>query len=151
MRVTDMNDVIFTVCCTVVAIELLSFLVGDDSAFKTVCSLAVVLLIISSFIAVAEEVNLDVDLKIEQDLLTNEMYLSEAQGILRDQVDKALASSGVYNTKTEIILSMDDNNEVSVEVLKIGVKYSADIERAGIVAENMFSGMVKTEVYLTDD
>lgn len=148
---TDMNEIIFTACCTVAAIELLSFLVGDDGAFKTVCSLAVVLLIISSFIAVAEEVNLDVDLKIEQDLLTNEMYLSEAQGILRDQVDKALASSGVYNTKTEIILSMDDNNEVSVEVLKIGVKYSADIERAGIVAENMFSGMVKTEVYLTDD
>ena len=150
MRVTDMNDVIFTVCCTVVAIELLSFLVGDDRAFKTVCSLAVVLLIISSFVAVAEEVNFDVDLKIDQDLSTNELYLSEAQGILRDQVDKALASVGVYDSKTEIILSMDDNNDVSVEVLKIGVKYSADIERAGIVAGNMFSGMVKTEVYLTD-
>ena len=146
-----MNEIIFTACCTVAAIELLSFLVGDDGAFKTVCSLAVVLLIISSFIAVAEEVNFDVDLKIDQDLSTNELYLSEAQGILRDQVDTALASVGVYNSKTEIILSMDDNNEVSVEVLKIGVKYSADIERAGIVAENMFSGMVKTEVYLTDD
>ena len=147
---TDMNEIIFTACCTVAAIELLSFLVGDDGAFKTVCSLAVVLLIISSFIAVAEEVNLDVDLKIEQDLSTNELYLSEAQGILRDQVDTALASVGVYNSKTEIILSMDDNNEVSVEVLKIGVNYSTDIERAKIVAENMFSGMVKTEVYLAD-
>ena len=146
-----MNEIIFTACCTVAAIELLSFLVGDDGAFKTVCSLAVVLLIISSFIAVAEEVNLDVDLKIDQDLSTNELYLSEAQGILRDQVDTALASVGVYNSKTEIILSMDDNNEVSVEVLKIGVNYSTDIERAKIVAENMFSGMVKTEVYLTDD
>lgn len=146
-----MNEIIFTACCTVAAIELLSFLVGDDGAFKTVCSLAVVLLIISSFIAVAEEVNFDVDLKIDQDLSTNELYLSEAQGILRDQVDTALASVGVYNSKTEIILSMDDNNEVSVEVLKIGVNYSTDIERAKIVAENMFSGMVKTEVYLTDD
>ena len=150
MRVTDMNDVIFTVCCTVVAIELLSFLVGDDSAFKTVCSLAVVLLIISSFIAVAEEVSFDVDLKIDQDLSTNELYLSETQRILKQQVDTALASVGVYDSKTEIILSMDDNNEVTVEVLKIGVKYSADIERAGIVAGNMFSGMVKTEVYLAD-
>ena len=145
-----MNEIIFTACCTVAAIELLSFLVGDDGAFKTVCSLAVVLLIISSFIAVAEEVNFDVDLKIDQDLSTNELYLSEAQGILRDQVDTALASVGVYNSKTEIILSMDDNNEVSVEVLKIGVNYSTDIERAKIVAENMFSGMVKTEVYLAD-
>ena len=145
-----MNEIIFTACCTVAAIELLSFLVGDDGAFKTVCSLAVVLLIISSFIAVAEEVNFDVDLKIDQDLSTNELYLSEAQGILRDQVDTALASVGVYDSKTEIILSMDDNNDVSVKVLKIGVKYSADIERAKIVAENMFSGMVKTEVYLAD-
>lgn len=147
---TDMNDVIFTVCCTVVAIELLSFLVGDDSAFKTVCSLTVVLLIVSSFILVAEELKFDIDLNTENDLSVNELYISETQSILKQQVDTALASVGVYDSKTEIILSMDDNNDVSVNVLKIGVKYSADIERVGIIAENMFSGMVKTEVYLAD-
>lgn len=142
-----MNEIVFTVCCTVAAIELLSYLAGDERSFKTVCGLALTLMILSSFISLAEDINLGISQDFLQDTSVNELYLTETERTLNNQIVTALSAGGVYDVYPELILSMDDTGEVDVAALKVGVKYRADLERAEIILDNLFSGMVKGEVY----
>ena len=146
-----MNEIIFTVCCTVAAIELLSYLAGDERSFKTVCGLAVTLLIVSSFFSITEEINPVIFQGFEQEESVNELYLSEAEKALSDQIVTALSAGGVYGVLPQVILSMDDSGSVEVAGLKVGIKHSADLERAEIILDNLFSGMVEGEVYCIDE
>lgn len=146
-----MNETIFTVFCTVAVIELLSFLAGSEGAFRTVCSLAVTLMLISSAVSVSGDVNFDFDRSFEPDIDIEESYIAETQLILSTKIKDTLASAEIYDVYPEVILSVDDNYEVKVEELKVGVSHSADLQRAKVIVQNLFSDMAETEVYVIDD
>ena len=145
-----MNEIVFTACCTVAAIELLSYLAGKERSFKTVCGLAVTLVIVSLFFSLAEEIKPGLSVSFGPKSAVNELYLTETEKVLNDQIVTALSAAGVYDVYPEVILSMDDSGEVEVTALKVGIKHQADLERAEIILDNLFSGMVKGEVYCID-
>ena len=145
-----MNEIVFTACSVFVVIETVSFLSGSEKAVKTVCSLAVVLVILTSVLAAFEEINISSWNMSQTEVAAEPLYLAETQKILEDQIHSALTAAGITDISEDVILAMDDIREVTVDSVKVGITHPADIERAKIILNELFSGSIECEVYLID-
>ncbi len=145
-----MNEIVFTACSVFVVIETVSFLSGSEKAVKTVCSLAVILVILTSVLSALDEIHISVWNESHTEVSAEPLYLAETQNILEDQIHGALAAAGITDISEEVILAMDDSYEVTVDTVKVGITHPADIERAKIILNELFSESIECEVYLID-
>ena len=144
-----MNSIVFTACTSFIAVEMISFLSGSEKTVKAVCSLAVTLIMFTAIVNAVNEFDINFDI-VPKEADIEPLYLSEAQEILKKQITDTLGAAGVYDIKPEIILTMDEDYEVLIDTVKVGVKHPSDMERTRIILREMFSDSLEGEVYLID-
>lgn len=144
-----MKEIVFTACSSFVAIELIYFISPDEKILKCVYALVYALIIVSTILTFSAYVQNDFSLDFSQsDFSTGEdnLYLNEAQLKLNSDIKGALTAAGVETADIEVLLNMDDEKNVTVEKLSVKTLYSADVGRAKIIVDKLFSGMADIEV-----
>lgn len=148
---TVVKEVAFSACMTFVLIEIIYYLTPKDGAVTFIYGLIYTLIIFSAIITVIkmdfESYDFYSDFSSDS---VYEMYMTSAEIQLTNQVVEALETIGIEVADVSPKISIDDDDNVTLESIAVKLKYFTDVERAQILLNSLFENSDVLEVTYND-
>ncbi len=83
----------------------------------------------------------------EVDEIINQIYLLEGEKELENRVIEALSIINIECVGIDAIIKINDSDEIMIEKVEVRLKYRSDIDRAEILLNELFEGLIPLEIF----
>ena len=150
----ELYALVFSVCVVLIGTEMIVRLFPEKSG-SLIHALAVLILLVvlvNGILKLQSGTSLDFDLTEtgEAESTITQSYAEKGTAILKERLSALLKSAGmdVPAANIDIWYTQDDDGVVSVERVRVRVRFATDIDRAGALLRSVLTEVIPVDVYV---
>lgn len=150
----ELYALVFSVCMVLIGTEMIVRLFPEKSG-SLIHALAVLILLVvlvNGILKLQSGASLDFDLTEtgEAESTITQSYAEKGTAILKEQLSALLKSAGmdVPAANIDIWYTQDDNGVVTVERVRVRVRFATDIDRADALLRSVLTEAIPVDVYV---
>lgn len=150
----ELYALVFSVCVVLIGTEMIVRLFPEKSG-SLIHALAVLILLVvlvNGILKLQSGTSLDFDLTEtgEAESTITQSYAEKGTAILKERLSALLKSAGmdVPAANIDIWYTQDDDGVVTVERVRIRVRFATDIDRADVLLRSVLTEVIPVDVYV---
>lgn len=150
----ELYALVFSVCVVLIGTEMIVRLFPEKSG-SLIHALAVLMLLVvlvNGILKLQSETSLDFDLTEtgEAESTITQSYAEKGTAILKERLSALLKSAGVDvpAANIDIWYTQDDDGVVTVERVRVRVRFATDIDRADALLRSVLTEAIPVDVYV---
>ena len=150
----ELYALVFSVCVVLIGTEMIVRLFPEKSG-SLIHALAVLMLLVvlvNGILKLQSGASLDFDLTEtgEAESTITQSYAEKGTAILKERLSALLKSAGmdVPAANIDIWYTQDDDGVVTVERVRVRVRFATDIDRAGALLRSVLTEVIPVDVYV---
>ena len=150
----ELYALVFSVCVVLIGTEMIVRLFPEKSG-SLIHALAVLILLVvpvNGILKLQSGTSLDFDLTEtgEDESTITQSYAEKGTAILKERLSALLKSAGmdVPAANIDIWYTQDDDGVVTVERVRVRVRFATDIDRAGALLRSVLTEVIPVDVYV---
>ena len=150
----ELYALVFSVCVVLIGTEMIMRLFPEKSG-SLIHALAVLILLVvlvNGILKLQSGTSLDFDLTEtgEAESTITQSYAEKGTAILKERLSALLKSAGmdVPAANIDIWYTQDDDGVVTVERVRVRVRFATDIDRAGALLRSVLTEVIPVDVYV---
>lgn len=147
----ELYALVFSVCMVLIGTEMIVRLFPEKSG-SLIHALAALMLLVNGILKLQSGVSLDFDLTEtgEAESTITQSYAEKGTAILKERLSALLKSAGmdVPAANIDIWYTQDDDGAVTVERVRVRVRFATDIDRADALLRSVLTEAIPVDVYV---
>lgn len=147
----ELYALVFSVCVVLIGTEMIVRLFPEKSG-SLIHALAALMLLVNGILKLQSGASLDFDLTEtgEAESAITQSYAEKGTAILKERLSALLKSAGmdVPAANINIWYTQDDDGVVTVERVRVRVRFATDIDRADALLRSVLTEAIPVDVYV---
>ena len=150
----ELYALVFSVCVVLIGTEMIVRLFPEKSGslIHALAALMVLVVLVNGILKLQSGASLDVDLTEtgEAESTITQSYAEKGTAILKERLSALLKSAGVDvpAANIDIWYTQDDDGVVTVERVRVRVRFATDIDRADALLRSVLTEAIPVDVYV---
>lgn len=150
----ELYALVFSVCVVLIGTEMIVRLFPEKggSLIHALAALMLLVVLVNGILKLQSGASLDFDLTEtgEAESTITQSYAEKGTAILKERLSALLKSAGmdVPAANIDIWYTQDDDGVVTVERVRVRVRFATDIDRAGALLRSVLTEAIPVDVYV---
>ena len=150
----ELYALVFSVCMVLIGTEMIVRLFPEKSGslIHALAALMLLVVLVNGILKLQSGVSLDFDLTEtdEAESTITQSYAEKGTAILKERLSALLKSAGmdVPAANIDIWYTQDDDGAVTVERVRVRVRFATDIDRADALLRSVLTEAIPVDVYV---
>jgi len=150
----ELYALVFSVCVVLIGTEMIVRLFPEKSGslIHALAALMLLVVLVNGILKLQSGASLDFDLTEtgEAESTITQSYAEKGTAILKERLSALLKSAGmdVPAANIDIWYTQDDDGAVTVERVRVRVRFATDIDRAGALLRSVLTEAIPVDVYV---
>lgn len=150
----ELYALVFSVCVVLIGTEMIVRLFPEKSGslIHALAALMVLVVLVNGILKLQSGASLDFDLTEtgEAESTITQSYAEKGTAILKERLSALLKSAGmdVPAANIDIWYTQDDDGVVTVERVRVRVRFATDIDRADALLRSVLTEVIPVDVYV---
>lgn len=150
----ELYALVFSVCVVLIGTEMIVRLFPEKSGslIHALAALMLLVVLVNGILKLQSGASLDFDLTEtgEAESTITQSYAEKGTAILRERLSALLKSAGmdVPAANIDIWYTQDDDGVVTVERVRVRVRFATDIDRADALLRSVLTEVIPVDVYV---
>ncbi len=150
----ELYALVFSVCVVLIGTEMIVRLFPEKSGslIHALAALMLLVVLVNGILKLQSGVSLDFDLTEtdEAESTITQSYAEQGTAILKERLSALLKSAGmdVPAANIDIWYTQDDDGVVTVERVRVRVRFATDIDRADALLRSVLTEAIPVDVYV---
>lgn len=150
----ELYALVFSVCVVLIGTEMIVRLLPEKSGslIHALAALMVLVVLVNGILKLQSGASLDFDLTEtgEAESTITQSYAEKGAAILKERLSALLKSAGmdVPAANIDIWYTQDDDGVVTVERVRVRVRFATDIDRADALLRSVLTEAIPVDVYV---
>lgn len=150
----ELYALVFSVCVVLIGTEMIVRLFPEKSGslIHALAALMLLVVLVNGILKLQSGASLDFDLTEtgEAESTITQSYAEKGTAILKERLSALLKSAGmdVPAANIDIWYTQDDDGVVTVERVRVRVRFATDIDRAGALLRSVLTEVIPVDVYV---
>lgn len=150
----ELYALVFSVCVVLIGTEMIVRLFPEKSGslIHALAALMLLVVLINGILKLQSGASLDFDLTEtgEAESTITQSYAEKGTAILKERLSALLKSAGmdVPAANIDIWYTQDDDGVVTVERVRVRVRFATDIDRADVLLRSVLTEVIPVDVYV---
>ena len=150
----ELYALVFSVCVVLIGTEMIVRLFPEKrgSLIHALAVLILLVVLVNGILKLQSGTSLDFDLTEtgEAESTITQSYAEKGTAILKERLSALLKSAGmdVPAANIDIWYTQDDDGVVTVERVRVRVRFATDIDRAGALLRSVLTEVIPVDVYV---
>lgn len=150
----ELYALVFSVCVVLIGTEMIVRLFPEKSGslIHALAALMLLVVLVNGILKLQSGASLDFDLTEtgEAESTITQSYAEKGAAILKERLSALLKSAGmdVPAANIDIWYTQDDDGVVTVERVRVRVRFATDIDRAGALLRSVLTEVIPVDVYV---
>lgn len=150
----ELYALVFSVCVVLIGTEMIVRLFPEKSGslIHALAALMLLVVLVNGILKLQSEASLDFDLTEtgEAESTITQSYAEKGTAILKERLSALLKSAGmdVPAANIDIWYTQDDDGVVTVERVRVRVRFATDIDRADALLRSVLTEAIPVDVYV---
>lgn len=150
----ELYALVFSVCVVLIGTEMIVRLFPEKSGslIHALAALMLLVVLVNGILKLQSGASLDFDLTEtgEAESTITQSYAEKGTAILKERLSALLKSAGmdVPATNIDIWYTQDDDGVVTVERVRVRVRFATDIDRADALLRSVLTEAIPVDVYV---
>lgn len=150
----ELYALVFSVCVVLIGTEMIVRLFPEKSGslIHALAALMLLVVLVNGILKLQSGASLDFDLTEtgEAESTITQSYAEKGAAILKERLSALLKSAGmdVPAANIDIWYTQDDDGVVTVERVRVRVRFATDIDRAGALLRSVLTEAIPVDVYV---
>lgn len=150
----ELYALVFSVCVVLIGTEMIVRLFPEKSGslIHALAALMLLVVLVNGILKLQSGASLDFDLTEtgEAESTITQSYAEKGTAILKERLSALLKSAGmdVPAANIDIWYTQDDDGVVTVERVRIRVRFATDIDRADVLLRSVLTEVIPVDVYV---
>ena len=150
----ELYALVFSVCVVLIGTEMIVRLFPEKSGslIHALAALMLLVVLVNGILKLQSGASLDFDLTEtgEAESMITQSYAEKGTAILKERLSALLKSAGmdVPAANIDIWYTQDDDGVVTVERMRVRVRFSTDIDRADALLRSVLTEAIPVDVYV---
>ena len=150
----ELYALVFSVCVVLIGTEMIVRLFPEKSGslIHALAALMLLVVLVNGILKLQSRVSLDFDLTEpgEAESTITQSYAEKGTAILKERLSALLKSAGmdVPVANIDIWYTQDDDGVVTVERVRVRVRFATDIDRADALLRSVLTEAIPVDVYV---
>lgn len=150
----ELYALVFSVCVVLIGTEMIVRLFPEKSGslIHALAALMLLVVLVNGILKLQSGASLDFDLTEtgEAESTITQSYAEKGTAILKERLSALLKSAGmdVPVANIDIWYTQDDDGVVTVERVRVRVRFATDIDRAGALLRSVLTEAIPVDVYV---
>lgn len=150
----ELYALVFSVCVVLIGTEMIVRLFPEKSGslIHALAALMLLVVLVNGILKLQSGASLDFDLTetSEAESTITQSYAEKGTAILRERLSALLKSAGmdVPAENIDIWYTQDDDGVVTVERVRVRVRFATDIDRADALLRSVLTEIIPVDVYV---
>ena len=150
----ELYALVFSVCVVLIGTEMIVRLFPEKSGslIHALAALMLLVVLVNGILKLQSGASLDFDVTEtgEAESTITQSYAEKGAAILKERLSAILKSAGmdVPAANIDIWYTQDDDGVVTVERVRVRVRYATDIDRADALLRNVLTEAIPVDVYV---
>ncbi|WP_417417386.1 hypothetical protein [Hominenteromicrobium sp.] len=150
----ELYALVFSVCVVLIGTEMIVRLFPEKSGslIHALAALMLLVVLVNGILKLQSGASLDFDLTEtgEAELTITQSYAEKGTAILKERLSALLKSAGmdVSAANIDIWYTQDDDGVVTVERVRVRVRFATDIDRADALLRSVLTEVIPVDVYV---
>lgn len=150
----ELYALVFSVCVVLIGTEMIVRLFPEKSGslIHALAALMLLVVLVNGILKLQSGASLDFDLTEtgEAESTITQSYAEKGTAILKERLSTLLKSAGmdVPAANIDIWYTQDDDGVVTVERVRVRVRFATDIDRAGALLRSVLTEVIPVDVYV---
>lgn len=150
----ELYALVFSVCVVLIGTEMIVRLFPEKSGslIHALAALMLLVVLVNGILKLQSGVSLDFDLTetSEAESTITQSYAEKGTAILKERLSALLKSAGmdVPVANIDIWYTQDDDGVVTVERVRVRVRFATDIDRADALLRSVLTEIIPVDVYV---
>lgn len=150
----ELYALVFSVCVVLIGTEMIVRLFPEKSGslIHALAALMLLVVLVNGILKLQSGTSLDFDLTEtgEAESTITQSYAEKGTEILKERLSALLKSAGmdVPAVNIDIWYTQDDDGVVTVERVRVRVRFATDIDRAGTLLRSVLTEAIPVDVYV---
>lgn len=152
----ELYALVFSVCVVLIGTEMIVRLFPEKSGslIHALAALMLLVVLVNGILKLQSGASLDFDLTEtgEAESTITQSYAEKGTAILKERLSALLKSAGmdVPAANIDIWYTQDDDGVVTVERVRVRVRFATDIDRAGALLRSVLTEVIPVDVYVQE-
>lgn len=154
MLMRELYALVFSVCVVLIGTEMIVRLFPEKSGslIHALAALMLLVVLVNGILKLQSGASLDFDLTEtgEAESTITQSYAEKGTAILKERLSALLKSAGmdVPAANIDIWYTQDDDGVVTVERVRVRVRFATDIDRADALLRSVLTEVIPVDVYV---
>ena len=150
----ELYALVFSVCVVLIGTEMIVRLFPEKSGslIHALAALMLLVVLVNGILKLQSGASLDFDLTEtgEAESTITQSYAEKGTAILKERLSALLQSAGMEEPATNIHIwyTQDDDGVVTVERVRVRVRFATDIDRADALLRSVLTEAIPVDVYV---
>lgn len=150
----ELYALVFSVCVVLIGTEMIVRLFPEKSGslIHALAALMLLVVLVNGILKLQSGASLDFDLTEtgEAESTITQSYAEKGTAILKERLSALLKSAGmdVPAANIDIWYTQDDDGVVTVERVRVRVRFATDIDRADVLLRSVLTEVIPVDVYV---
>lgn len=150
----ELYALVFSVCVVLIGTEMIVRLFPEKSGslIHALAALMLLVVLVNGILKLQSGASLDFDLTEtgEAESTITQSYAEKGTAILKERLSALLKSAGmdVPAANIDIGYTQDDDGVVTVERVRVRVRFATDIDRADVLLRSVLTEVIPVDVYV---
>lgn len=150
----ELYALVFSVCVVLIGTEMIVRLFPEKSGslIHALAALMLLVVLVNGILKLQSGTSLDFDLTEtgEAESTITQSYAEKGTAILKERLSALLKSAGmdVLAANIDIWYTQDDDGVVTVERVRVRVRFATDIDRADVLLRSVLTEAIPVDVYV---
>lgn len=150
----ELYALVFSVCVVLIGTEMIVRLFPEKSGslFHALAALMLLVVLVNGILKLQSGASLDFDVTEtgEAESTVTQSYAEKGTAILKERLSALLKSAGmdVPAANIDIWYTQDDDGAVTVERVRVRVRFATDIDRADALLRSVLTEAIPVDVYV---
>ena len=148
----ELYALVFSVCVVLIGTEMIVRLFPEKSGslIHALAALMLLVVLVNGILKLQSGVSLDFDLTEtgEAESTITQSYAEKGTAILKERLSALLKSAGMDVPAANIWYTQDDDGVVTVERVRVRVRFATDIDRADALLRSVLTEAIPVDVYV---
>lgn len=150
----ELYALVFSVCVVLIGTEMIVRLFPEKSGslIHALAALMLLVVLVNGILKLQSRASLDFDLieTGEAESMITQSYAEKGTAILKERLSALLKSAGmdVPVANIDIWYTQDDDGVVTVERVRVRVRFATDIDRADALLRSVLTEVIPVDVYV---
>lgn len=150
----ELYALVFSVCVVLIGTEMIVRLFPEKSGslIHALAALILLVMLVNGILKLQSGASLDFDLTEtgEAEATITQSYAEKGTAILKERLSALLKSAGmdVPAANIDIWYTQDDDGVVTVERVRVRVRFATDIDRADVLLRSVLTEVIPVNVYV---